>query len=88
MKCEEGPLRVVSPAIETIGTHRIIFGSSPVLPLADLARATLNDTDLQQPIPSDRWYGVLRKTITEIGEGQQAVNDILGGNASRVYQLD
>jgi len=81
-------LIIVSPAIETIGTHRIIFGSSPSLPLKDLAQATLHETQLQQPISSDCWYGTLRKTVTEIGEGQQAVDDILGGNASRVYQLE
>jgi hypothetical protein len=56
--------------------------------LPDLARATLSDTSLSQPISPDRWYGVLRKVVTEIGEGQEAVDGILGGNAARVYQLD
>lgn len=78
----------VSPAIETFGTHRLIFGSSSALPLPDLALATLNETSLSQPISPDKWYGVLRKVVTEIGEGQEAVDGILGGNAAKVYQLD
>lgn len=78
----------MSPAIETFGTHRIIFGSAPALPIQDLAKATLNDTAIEQPISSDRWYATLRKVVTEIGETQEAVDDILGANAARVYQLE
>ena len=58
------------------------------MPIQDLAKATLNDTAIEQPISSDRWYATLRKVVTEIGETQEAVDDILGANAARVYQLE
>lgn len=75
------------PSIETFGTHRLIYGSSPALPLADLAHATGADTDLQQPISSEEWYGVIRRVVTEIGEGASAITDFMGGNAANVYGL-
>ncbi|WVQ83868.1 hypothetical protein IAT38_006012 [Cryptococcus sp. DSM 104549] len=77
----------VSPAIETFGTHRIIFGSSPALPLPDLDRVSVTIGELEQPIDNGEWYSVLRKCVTELGEGKEEVTGIMGGNAAGVYLL-
>ncbi|ORY21479.1 hypothetical protein BCR39DRAFT_553579 [Naematelia encephala] len=77
----------LSPTIEAIGTHRVIFGSDPALTIEDLKNNTLNIVDLAQPIPSGEWYALLRKSVAELGEGEEAMSDIMGGNAAGVYQL-
>ncbi len=71
----------VSPAIETFGTHRLIFGSSPVLPLSKLGRA------MEQVVPSSEWYTVLRKCFADLGEDGDAMSGLMGGNAAGVYEL-
>lgn len=78
----------MSPAIETFGTHRLIFGSAPALPLEELTKSVTGAGGLEQPVSSDKWYGILRKAITELGETQEAVDGIFGINAAKVYQLD
>jgi predicted TIM-barrel fold metal-dependent hydrolase len=77
----------VAPAIETFGTHRIIFGSFPALPLAELVRARQEDMPLDQPISNEEWYAVLRKVVSELGEDAEAMTEIMGGNGAKVYEL-
>ncbi|GFZ49035.1 hypothetical protein JCM24511_06785 [Saitozyma sp. JCM 24511] len=77
----------VAPAIETFGTHRIIFGSFPALPLPELVRARQEDVPLHQPISNEEWYAVLRKVVSELGEDAEAMTEIMGGNGAKVYEL-
>lgn len=70
---------IVSPAIESFGTHRIIFGSSSAVPSSE--------SGVSHPIAESEWYAVLRKAVTELGEGSEAVVGIFGGTASKVYDL-
>ncbi|WVQ76734.1 hypothetical protein IAR50_006408 [Cryptococcus sp. DSM 104548] len=78
----------IAHAIETFGTHRIIFGSSSALPLYDLERVSHVVTELEQPIRSGEWYSVLRKCVTELGEGLEETTGIFGENAKAVYGFD
>jgi predicted TIM-barrel fold metal-dependent hydrolase len=80
-------LKAVSPAIETFGTHRIIFGSFPALPIADLVNGREEAVSLEQPISTDEWYAVLRKVISELGEDGEAMTGVMGRNAAEVYDL-
>lgn len=77
----------VAPAIETFGTHRIIFGSFPALPLPELVRARQEDVPLHQPISNEEWYAVLRKVVSELGEDAEAITEVMGGNGAKVYEL-
>ncbi|WVO15753.1 hypothetical protein L204_103415 [Cryptococcus depauperatus] len=77
----------MSHAIETFGTHRLIFGSFPALPLADLEHISSVKGQLKQPISNDEWYAVLRKCVSELGEVTEAMTAIMGGNAAMVYDL-
>ncbi|WRT65118.1 uncharacterized protein IL334_002060 [Kwoniella shivajii] len=77
----------ISPVIEAFGTHRIIFGSTPALPLAELTKVSPIPGDLEQPIPNGEWYSVLRKVISELGEGREEMSGVMGGNAAKAYAL-
>ncbi|WVF70161.1 hypothetical protein IAT40_004949 [Kwoniella sp. CBS 6097] len=77
----------VSPAIEAFGTHRIIFGSTPALPLPDLTKVSPIPGDLEQPISNGEWYSVLRKVVSELGENKEEMTGVMGGNAAKVYAL-
>jgi predicted TIM-barrel fold metal-dependent hydrolase len=68
----------VAPAIETFGTHRIIFGST---------EAAKYDSDVSVPITGAAWYALLRKTVSELGQDQEAMNHIMGQNAEELYGL-
>ncbi|ADV24297.1 hypothetical protein I305_04979 [Cryptococcus gattii E566] len=78
-----------SHAIETFGTHRLIFGSSPALPLSDLEHVSHTHTvgELEQPISNGEWYAVLRKCVAELGEGVEEMTGVMGANAAAVYDL-
>lgn len=73
----------VSPVIEAFGTHRIIFGSHPAVQAADGPDAS----GLVRPVPPSKWYGFLRRCVSELGEGEEAMTAIMGGNAAGVYEL-
>ena len=75
---------IVSPAIETFGAHRLIFGASPALPLSELAKGKT----IEQPISVGEWYAVLRRCLAEMGEGEPAMSEVMGGNAMKVYGLE
>ncbi|WVR04290.1 hypothetical protein IAU60_001290 [Kwoniella sp. DSM 27419] len=77
----------ISPAIEAFGTHRLIFGSSPALPLEEVTKASPVPGEVEQPIPDGEWYSVLRRMISQLGEGQEAMTGVMGGNAAVVYAL-
>lgn len=79
----------VSHAIETFGTHRLIFGSSPALPLSDLKHVSHTHTvgECEQPISNGEWYAVLRKCVAELGEGMEEMTGVMGANAAGVYDL-
>ncbi|WWC67578.1 uncharacterized protein I206_101488 [Kwoniella pini CBS 10737] len=77
----------ISPAIEAFGTHRIIFGSTPALPIPELSRVTPIPGELEQPISNGEWYSVLRRIVTQLGEGKEEVTGVMGGNAAKVYRL-
>jgi len=77
----------VSPAIETFGTHRLIFGSCPGVPIAALSKADHEETSVEQIVPSAEWYAVLRKCFAELGEDEEAMTGLMGGNAQSVYDL-
>ncbi|OWZ71946.1 hypothetical protein AYX14_02622 [Cryptococcus neoformans] len=79
----------VSHAIETFGTHRLIFGSSPALPLSDLKHVSHTHTvgECEQPISNGEWYAVLRKCVAELGEGVEEMTGVMGANAAGVYDL-
>ncbi|KIR60376.1 hypothetical protein I314_03669 [Cryptococcus bacillisporus CA1873] len=78
-----------SHAIETFGTHRLIFGSSPALPLSDLEHVSHTHTvgELEQPISNGEWYAVLRKCVAELGQGVEEMTGVMGANAAGVYDL-
>jgi hypothetical protein len=40
------------------------------------------------PISETEWYAVLRKAVTELGEGAEAVDGIFGATAAKVYDLE
>lgn len=42
---------------------------------------------LIRPISPSNWYGFLRQCLSELGEGQEAMTAIMGGNAANVYEL-
>ena len=71
----------MSPAIESFGTHRIIFGTAP-------ATAPTSTGASSCPISETEWYAVLRKAVTELGEGAEAVDSIFGATAAKVYDLE
>lgn len=72
-------LTPVAPAIETFGTHRIIFGSQPALPPTD--------PDVIVPISGAAWYTLLRRCVSELGEEHEAMTAIMGVNAVKLYDL-
>lgn len=72
-------LTQVAPAIETFGTHRIVFGSQPAVPPTDAA--------LIVPISGAAWYSLLRKCVSELGEEHEAMTAIMGANAVKLYDL-
>ncbi|XAO24733.1 hypothetical protein I312_103539 [Cryptococcus bacillisporus CA1280] len=78
-----------SHAIEMFGTHRLIFGSSPALPLSDLEHVSHTHTvgELEQPISNGEWYAVLRKCVAELGQGVEEMTGVMGANAAGVYDL-
>lgn len=39
------------------------------------------------PVSESEWYAVLRKAVTELGEGAEAVEGIFGATATKVYDL-
>lgn len=80
---------IASHAIETFGTHRLIFGSSPALPLSDLEHVSHTHTvgELEQPISNGEWYAVLRKCVAELGQGVEEMTGVMGANAAGVYDL-
>ncbi|KAK4684553.1 hypothetical protein P7C73_g5623, partial [Tremellales sp. Uapishka_1] len=77
----------LSPAIETFGTHRLIFGTCPTLPIPQLATITPSPVKLEQPLSSDEWYATLRKCVSELGENEDEISAIMAGNAAAVYSL-
>lgn len=74
----------VAPAIETFGTHRIVFGS---IPAAASAGDVSADKDVIVPISGARWYALFRKCVAELGEDRAAMTDIMAANAERLYAL-
>lgn len=73
----------VAPAIETFGTHRIVFGS---LPAALSAGGELPE-GIEAPLSGERWYALFRKCVAELGEDRAALTDIMAANAERLYAL-
>jgi len=69
----------VAPAIETFGTHRIVFGSNEA--------AVNTDDHVSVPITGAKWYALLRKTVSELGQDQEAMNHVMGENAQELYGL-
>ncbi|TXT13378.1 hypothetical protein VHUM_00745 [Vanrija humicola] len=69
----------IAPAIETFGTHRIVFGSQPALLPTDPAVIV--------PISGAEWYRVLRKCVSELGEDADALSGVFGSNAAEHYGL-
>lgn len=67
----------VAPAIETFGSHRIVFGSAPALPPTD--------PEVIVPVSGAAWYALLRKCIAELGEDQESMTKIIGANAFGLY---
>jgi hypothetical protein len=65
----------------------LIFGTSTTLPLAELEKRSKDKVQLEETVPAGEWYTVLRKCITELGEDEEAVTGVLGGNAGTVYAL-
>ncbi|KAL7423349.1 hypothetical protein Q5752_002652 [Cryptotrichosporon argae] len=77
----EGVVRMyVAHAIETFGTHRLLFGAAPAVPHAVTAPQRV-------PIKNEAWYQLLRKVLADLGLGRDDVADILGANAIGVYSL-
>lgn len=76
----------VAPAIETFGTHRIVFGSIPA------ARSVVDQKDLGEgiiaPLDNRQWYALFRKCVAELGEDSHAMTDIMAANAERLYALN
>ncbi|KAL1408165.1 hypothetical protein Q8F55_004969 [Vanrija albida] len=70
----------IAPAIETFGTHRIVFGSHPAVAPTDPAVIV--------PITGAEWYALLRKCVSELGEDQDAVSSVFGSNAAEYYGLN
>jgi hypothetical protein len=66
----------------------LIFGTCPALPLTELEKASEQEVKLEQPVPSDEWYTLFRKCITELGEDAEAVSEVMGKNAALVYGLE
>ena len=44
-------------------------------------------SNLVSAVDSGEWYAVLRKAVTELGEGKNGVDGIFGANARGLYQL-
>lgn len=61
----------VAPAIETFGTHRIVFGSPSAVP----------------GVSGDEWYLLLRRCLVELGLDADALTQIMGSNAKALYGL-
>lgn len=68
---------LVAPAIETFGTHRIIFGSQPAL--------SPKDAEVACPARGEDWYFLLRKCVSELGEDSAAMTHVMGSNAVEAY---
>lgn len=62
-----------------------MFGSSPFLPLSVLSEQS--GKKLKQIIDSEEWYSVLRDCVTRLGEGKEAIDDVMWKNARSVYNL-
>lgn len=75
----------VAPAIETFGTHRIVFGSIPAA--ASAGEAPKPDSGVIVPISGAKWYALFRKCVSELGEDRHAMTDIMAANAERLYAL-
>lgn len=74
----------VAPAIETFGTHRIVFGSIP----AAASAGTVNKEDgVIVPLSGEKWYALFRQCVAELGEDKGAMTDIMAANAERLYAL-
>jgi predicted TIM-barrel fold metal-dependent hydrolase len=66
-------IHVVGPVVEAFGYSRIIFGSSP----SPSSRSQSNAGD---------WYQIARDSLLELGVDQEAVDNVFGLNAKRVYK--
>ena len=64
----------VGPVVEAFGYSRIIFGSSP----SPSSHSQSNAGD---------WYQIARDSLLELGVDQEAVDNVFGLNAKRVYDL-
>ncbi|RSH79393.1 uncharacterized protein EHS24_001439 [Apiotrichum porosum] len=73
----------IAPAIESFGTSRIVFGSTPAVTVT-------KDTEshLVVPVQGAEWYALLRKCIAEMGQDAAAMTDIMGRNATEYYKLE
>jgi predicted RNA-binding protein with TRAM domain len=46
-----------------------------------------SDVGITHPVGEGEWYAVLRKAVTELGEGAEAVEGIFGATAAKVYDI-
>lgn len=76
----------VAPAIETFGTHRIVFGSIPAA--ASASNVTAEHPGVIVPLSNAKWYALLRKCVAELGEDRVALTDIMAANAERLYAFN
>jgi hypothetical protein len=87
--------------MECFGSHRIIFGSSPVAvlnasPISDCIHPRPTTTNATTPtnalITPERWYVVAKTVVSELVcgsgdavEAQREMDDVFFGNASRIW---
>ncbi|EIW68676.1 hypothetical protein TREMEDRAFT_69133 [Tremella mesenterica DSM 1558] len=76
----------LSHAIETFGTHRLLFGSDHCLPLDVLRARAQYSNEITSPVKQGEWYAILRKCIAELGEDKFAMSAIMGSTASGLYE--
>lgn len=73
----------IIPALDSFGSHRLIFGSSsvPLAPTSDLKGITV-------PGAQHEWYPLVLKLMQSLKLDRESVGDIMAGSAGRVYGLE
>lgn len=74
------------PALDSFGSHRILFGSSPV----PLALAPAPGLTLTPAVASAQrnWYPLVLRLLAKLKLDRDSVGEIMAGSAGRVYGLD
>jgi hypothetical protein len=73
------------PALDSFGSHRILFGSSPS-PLAFESTSTLTLTP-SVPNAGRDWYPLVLKLMTSLKLDKESVGEIMAVTGGRVYGL-